>query len=70
MWGRGPRDTDHDGVSNRKDKCPKEPGPWENQGCPANKKVEKKGNFQQYDDERINFLRDKLSHQMIWKQND
>jgi hypothetical protein len=25
------------------------------------KKVEKKGNFQQYDDERINFLRDKLS---------
>ena len=35
------------------------------------KKVEKKGNFQQYDDdERINFLRDKLAHQMIWKQND
>ena len=28
------------------------------------KKVEKKGNFQQYDEERINFLRDKLSHQM------
>ena len=25
------------------------------------KKVEKKGNFQQYDDERINFLRDKLA---------
>jgi hypothetical protein len=24
------------------------------------KKIEKKGNFQQYDDERINFLRDKL----------
>ena len=34
------------------------------------KKVEKKGNFQQYDDERINSLRDKLSHQMIWRQND
>ena len=30
------------------------------------KKVEKKGNFQQYDDERINSLRDKLSHQIIW----
>ena len=34
------------------------------------KKVEKKGNFQQYDEERINFLRDKLSHQMIWRQNE
>ena len=34
------------------------------------KKVEKKGNFQQYDDERINFLGDNLSYQMIWKQND
>jgi hypothetical protein len=34
------------------------------------KKVEKKGNFQQYDDKRINSLRDKLSHQMIWEQND
>lgn len=29
------------------------------------KKVEKKGNFQQYDDKRINFLRDKLSHQIM-----
>ena len=29
------------------------------------KKVEKKGNFQQYDDERINFLRDKLAHQIM-----
>ena len=32
------------------------------------KKVEKKGNFQQYDDKRINELRDKLSHQMVWEQ--
>tara|TARA_Y100000004_G_scaffold55636_1_gene61923 strand:- start:549 stop:809 length:261 start_codon:yes stop_codon:yes gene_type:complete len=28
------------------------------------KKVEKKGNFQQYDSERINALRDKLSEQL------
>ena len=34
------------------------------------KKVEKKGNFQQYDDERINSLMDKLSHQIIWEQNE
>jgi len=32
------------------------------------KKVEKKRNFQQYDDERINSLRDKLAHQMVWEQ--
>jgi hypothetical protein len=32
------------------------------------KKVEKKGNFQQYDCKRINELRDKLSHQMVWEQ--
>ncbi len=29
------------------------------------KKVEKKGNFQQYDDERINKLRDKMAYQLI-----
>ena len=29
------------------------------------KKVEKKGHFQQYDIDRINQLRDKLSYQMI-----
>lgn len=29
------------------------------------KKVEKKGNFQMYDEERINELRDKLAFQMI-----
>ena len=28
------------------------------------KKVEKRGNFQQYDDERINALRDTLAHQL------
>ena len=32
------------------------------------KKVEKKGNFQQYDDERINSFREKLAHQMVWEQ--
>ena len=29
------------------------------------KKVEKKGNFQQYDEDRINQLRDKLSEQIM-----
>ena len=29
------------------------------------KKVEKRGNFKQYDDERINALRDKLAWQLI-----
>ena len=29
------------------------------------KKVEKRGNFQQYDDERINALRDKLAEQLV-----
>ena len=28
------------------------------------KKVEKRGNFQQYDDERINALRDKMAEQL------
>ena len=28
------------------------------------KKVEKRGNFQQYDDERINGLRDKMAEQL------
>ena len=30
------------------------------------KKVEKRGNFQQYDEERINQLRDLLVHQLVW----
>tara|TARA_A100001201_G_scaffold33004_1_gene35547 strand:+ start:350 stop:538 length:189 start_codon:yes stop_codon:yes gene_type:complete len=34
------------------------------------KKVEKRGNFQQYDDQRINELRDKLAHQLIWNNTD
>ncbi len=29
-----PKDSDGDGVSNRKDKCPHEKGVWEMQGCP------------------------------------
>ena len=42
LWGKGPKDSDHDGVSDKKDKCPKEPGTWENHGCPPSKKVEEK----------------------------
>tara|TARA_B100000902_G_C27159280_1_gene837862 strand:+ start:174 stop:365 length:192 start_codon:yes stop_codon:yes gene_type:complete len=34
------------------------------------KKVEKRGNFQQYNEERIDELRDKLAHQLIWKNTD
>ena len=34
------------------------------------KKVDKGGFFDQYDDERINELRDKLAHQIIWKNTD
>ena len=30
------------------------------------KSVEKRGNFQQYNGERINALRDKLAHQIVW----
>ncbi len=29
-----PKDRDHDGVSDRRDKCPADPGSWENHGCP------------------------------------
>ena len=29
------------------------------------KKTEKRGNFQQYDEDRINALRDKLAYQLI-----
>lgn len=34
------------------------------------KKVDKRGNFDSYDEERINELRDKLAHQLIWKNTD
>ena len=33
------------------------------------KKVEKRGNFQQYDGERVNQLRDKLAYQIVWENN-
>ncbi|RYD78090.1 MAG: OmpA family protein [Sphingobacteriales bacterium] len=33
MYGK-PKDKDHDGVSNKKDKCPKEKGSWQTLGCP------------------------------------
>lgn len=29
------------------------------------KKADKRGNFQQYDDDRVNELRDKISHQFV-----
>jgi len=32
------------------------------------KKVEKRGNFHQYDDKIVNQLRDKLAHQIVWEQ--
>ncbi len=32
------------------------------------KKVEKRGNFKKYDENRINKLRDELSYQLIWNQ--
>lgn len=33
------------------------------------KKAEKRENFQQYDDERINQLRDLMAHQLVWNQD-
>lgn len=33
-----PRDSDNDLVSNKKDKCKKEPGVWEEMGCPVKDK--------------------------------
>jgi len=32
------------------------------------KKVNKRGNFQQYDETKINNLRDKLAYQLVWEQ--
>ena len=34
------------------------------------KKVEKRGNFEQYDEVRINHLRDELAHQLLWNQSE
>ena len=33
------------------------------------KKVEKRENFQQYDEVRINQLRDLMAHQLVWNQD-
>jgi outer membrane protein OmpA-like peptidoglycan-associated protein len=33
-FGEAPRDRDKDGIPDELDKCPNEPGPRENQGCP------------------------------------
>ena len=33
------------------------------------KKVEKRDNFKQYDEVRINQLRDLMAHQLVWDQN-
>ena len=34
------------------------------------KKVEKRGNFKQYNEERVNDLRDRMAHQMVWEQGE
>ena len=34
------------------------------------KKADKRGNFVNFDDDRINTLRDKLSHQLVWGNTD
>lgn len=33
------------------------------------KKVEKRDNFEQYDEDRINQLRDLMAHQLVWNQD-
>lgn len=33
----GPKDSDQDGIPNQHDRCPYEPGPWSNDGCPVPK---------------------------------
>ena len=33
------------------------------------KKVEKRGNFKQYDEVKINKLRDLMAHQLVWNQD-
>ncbi|AIX16766.1 hypothetical protein Syn7803C58_241 [Synechococcus phage ACG-2014f] len=34
------------------------------------KKVEKRGNFKQYNEERVNDLRDRMAHQIVWEQGE
>ena len=33
-------------------------------------KVEKRGNFKQYNEERVNDLRDRMAHQIVWEQGE
>ncbi len=40
---RKPADKDGDHVSNRRDKCPGEPGDWEHRGCPVKDDEERDG---------------------------
>jgi len=32
--------------------------------------VEKRGNFKQYNEHRVNDLRDKMAHQIVWEQGE
>ena len=34
------------------------------------KKADKRGNFVNFDDDRVNLLRDKLAHQLVWGNTD
>jgi hypothetical protein len=34
------------------------------------KKVEKRGNFKQYSEQRVNDLRDRMAHQIVWEQGE
>ena len=34
------------------------------------KKIEKRGNFKQYNEERVNDLRDRMAHQIVWEQGE
>ena len=34
------------------------------------KKADKRGNFINFDDDRVNLLRDKLAHQLVWGNTD
>ncbi len=51
MYGK-PKDRDMDGVSNKRDKCPKERGTWETHGCP-----DKDGDFIADADDKCPYVR-------------
>ena len=34
------------------------------------KRIDKRGNFEQYDEVRINQLRDDMAHQLLWNQSE